>query len=144
MDAEVFMLPGHLINRSARAMTRRGEARFQQLGLAAAQLPVLAALKDGSAKTQRELAELAKIEQPTMAQLLARMKRDGLIRVKANPEDKRSSLVSLSARALKQLPAAKEAILETNSVALQGFSDEETATLCQLLRRVIENLDQAS
>ena len=142
MDQEVFMLPGHLINRSARAFARRGEGRFHELGLAPAQLPVLAALKDGSAKTQRELAEMAKIEQPTMAQLLARMKRDGLIRTKSNPEDKRSSLISLSARALKQLPAAKEAILEANAIALRGFTDEERETLCQLLRRVIENLDQ--
>ncbi len=142
MDAEIFLLPGHLINRSARAMNRWGEARFQKLGLAIAQLPVLASLKDGSTKTQRELAELARIEQPTMAQLLSRMNRDGLLRIKSNPEDKRSSLISLSPRAIKQLPAAKEAILEGNAIAFRGISKDEVATLCGLLQRVIENMDR--
>jgi len=143
MDAEIFSMPGHLISRSARAMVRWGEARFQSLGLAAAQLPVLSALKDGASRTQKELAALARIEQPTMAQLLARMERDGLIRRTENPEDKRSSLISLTPRALKKLPRAKEAILQANAAALKGFSDREVATLCRLLRRVIANLDAA-
>jgi hypothetical protein len=42
-------------------------------------LPVLVALQDGRASTQRDLACFAKIEQPPRAQMLARMERDGLI-----------------------------------------------------------------
>jgi MarR family transcriptional regulator, transcriptional regulator for hemolysin len=141
MDPQIFMMPGHLISRSARMMARWGEGRFQSLGIAAAQLPVLGALKDGASLTQKELARLARIEQPTMALLLNRMERDGLIRRTLNPQDKRSSLISLTSSAVKKLPAAKEAILQTNAAALQGFTEREVATLCRLLRRVIENLD---
>ena len=80
-------MPGHLISRSARMMVRWGEARFQSLGISAAQVPVPGALKNGTSLTRKEPAELARIEQPTMAQLLARMERDGLIRRTKNPED---------------------------------------------------------
>ena len=44
------------------------------------------------------------MEQPTLAQLLARMERDDLIRRETDPQDKRSSLVSLTGIAVGRLP----------------------------------------
>ncbi len=91
--------------------------------------------------TQKELARRVRIEQPTMAQLLVRMERDGLIRRTENPEDRRSSLISLTPRALKKLPRAKEILSAGNREALDGFTEREIATLSKLLLRVIKNLD---
>jgi hypothetical protein len=51
---------------------RLSEARLKPLGFGVAHLPVLVALQDGRASTQRDLARFAKIEQPPMAQRLAR------------------------------------------------------------------------
>ena len=143
MESETIRPPGYFIARSARLMTRWGEERFHTLGLAIAQMPVLVALKDGASLTQKELAELAQVEQPTMTHLLARMERDGLIRRTPNPHDKRSSLISLTPSALEKLPDARAILLEGNAVALRGFTDQEIATLSQLLRRVMQNLDPA-
>ena len=94
--------------------------------------------------TQTELAKLARIEQPTMAQLLARMERDGLIRRTANPQDKRSSLISLTPLALKKLPSARAVLVQGNKEALRGLTDREIETLSRLLRRVLQNLDPAA
>ena len=141
MDAEIFRRPGHLINRAARLLVRLGDSSFQPLGLATAQLPVLYALRDGASLTQKELASFAQIEQPTMAQLLNRMERDRLIRRMPNPEDKRSSLVSLTPKALKKLPRAKEVLLEGSQEALRGFTEQELETLSRFLLRVVKNLD---
>lgn len=141
MDADLFRTPGHLINRLSKLSLRWADERFQRLGLAAAQMPVLYALKDGASSTQTELARMAHIEQPTMAQLLVRMERDGLIRRAANPDDKRSSLVSLTPRALKQLPAAREVLREGNKLALEGFTEREVETLIRLLQRVLKNVE---
>ena len=141
MDQEIFRRPGHLINRSSRLLLRLGEEKFHPLGLGIAQMPVLYALKDGASLTQTELARMARIEQPTMAQLLTRMERNGLIRRTANPHDKRSSLISLTPLARKKLPLAKAALLEGSVEALQGFTEREIATLSRLLRRVVKNLD---
>ena len=141
---EKFAHSSRLIHRAARLLVRRGEGPFQALGLAFAQLPVLVALKDGAALSQKELAGAAQVEQPTMAQLLARMKRDGLVQSTPDPEDKRSSLVSLTAKALRKLPAARAVLLEGNAAALRGFTAREMATLSRLLRRVVQNLDPAA
>ena len=87
---------GHLISLAARGFARLSEARLKPLGFGVGHLPVLVALQDGRASTQRDLARFAKIEQPPMAQMLARMERDGLIRRAPDPADGRSSRITLT------------------------------------------------
>ena len=64
MDLDVLSTPGHLISLAARGFARLSEARLKPLGFGVGHLPVLVALQDGRASTQRDLARFAKIEQP--------------------------------------------------------------------------------
>ena len=106
MDLEVLSTPGHLISLAARGFARLSEARLKPLGFGVGHLPVLVALQDGRASTQRDLARFAKIEQPPMAQMLARMERDGLIRRTPDPADGRMSRITLTEVAKARLPDA--------------------------------------
>src|ERR1700761_1851151 len=99
MDLDVLSTPGHLISLAARGFARLSETRLKPLGFGVGHLPVLVALQEGRADTQRDLARFAKIEQPPMAQMLARMERDGLIRRTPDPDDGRSSRITLTERA---------------------------------------------
>ncbi|HEY1097650.1 MAG TPA: MarR family transcriptional regulator, partial [Myxococcota bacterium] len=83
------------INRTSRVVLRANDARLKAFGFSMSQMPVLHALQDGVAKSQKELAQLARIEQPTMAEMLTRMERDGVIERAPNPRDGRGSLISL-------------------------------------------------
>lgn len=140
-DWDPLRHPGHYFSRIARGLTRVGDARLRPLGLATAQLPVLTALKDGARLSQTELARWAKVEQPTMAQMLARMERDGLIRREPDPRDKRSSLVSLTDQALERLPAGRAVLRQGNADMTRGLSGAEVDTLVSLLRRVLANIE---
>jgi MarR family transcriptional regulator for hemolysin len=133
--------PGHYFSRIARALARIGDVRLRELGFATAQLPVLTALKDGAQLSQIELARWSKVEQPTMAQLLARMARDGLIRRDPDPADRRASLVSLTETARARLPAGRAILEQGNREATRGLSPQEVATLIGLLRRVLANVE---
>jgi DNA-binding MarR family transcriptional regulator len=134
--------PGHYISRIARAFARIGDLRLRDLGFATAQLPVLTALKDGARLSQMELARWAKVEQPTMAQLLARMERDGIVRRELDPRDRRSSLVALTDEACAKLPAGRAILDAGNREAMRGLSDDEVATLISLLQRVLANVEE--
>lgn len=138
----VLSTPGHLISLVARGFARLSEARLKPLGFGVGYLPVLVALKNGLAATQRDLARFAKIEQPSMAQMLVRMERDGLIRRIPDPADGRSSLVSLTKAAESRLPDACTVLFEGNREVLDGFTKVETAQLIALLSRLTANLDR--
>ena len=142
MALEVLSTPGHLISLAARAFVRLSEARLKPLGFGVGHLPVLVALRDGRAGTQRDLAQFARIEQPSMAQMLTRMERDALIRRIPDPDDRRSSRITLTEAAHARLPEACVVLLEGNREALSGFTDEETTQLVALLTRLIGNLDR--
>lgn len=134
--------PGYLINRTSRFMARWGDARLRPLGLGLAQLPVLGALRLGPS-TQKELARLVQIEQPTMAELLLRMEKGGLITRSPDPKDKRSSQIALTERASEVWPQAEAILLEGSAMALKGLSEEEITTLAALLLRVMQNIEAA-
>ena len=140
----VLSTPGHLISLAARGFARLSEARLKPLGFGVGQLPVLVALRDGHVGSQKELARFARIEQPSMAQMLARMERDGLIRRVPDPMDGRSSLISLTETARTRLPDACATLFQGNRDALSGFTDEEAAQLVALLTRLIANLDRVA
>jgi Transcriptional regulators len=142
MNEDVLSTPGHLISLAARSFARLSEARLKPLGFGVGHLPVLVALQSGVANTQRDLARFARIEQPPMAQMLARMERDGLIERMPDPADGRSSLVTLTTTAKRRLPKATATLFQGNREALDGFSDEEAAQFIALLKRVQANLDQ--
>lgn len=142
MDLDVLSTPGHLISLAARGFARLSEARLKPLGFGVGHLPVLVALQDGRASTQRDLARFAKIEQPPMAQMLARMERDGLIQRAPDPTDGRSSRITLTEVAEARLPDAIVALLRGNHRALCDFTNEEAGLLIALLTRLIANLDR--
>ncbi len=119
------MTPGHLISIAARAFTRLSEERLGPLGFGAGHVPVLVALESGVASTQRDLAKFAKVAQPPMAQMLARMERDGLITKTPDPHDGRSSHIVLTQAARERLPQASATLFQGNREAMAGFSKEE-------------------
>jgi DNA-binding MarR family transcriptional regulator len=141
MDENVLHTPGHLISLAARGFARLSEARLKPLGFGVGQLPVLVALQNGKASTQRDLARFARTEQPPMAQMLARMERDGLIERTPDPADGRSSRIVLTKAARQRMPDAIATLFEGNREALVGFSDTEAQQLVELLTRLIDNLD---
>ena len=142
MKLDVLSTPGHLISLAARGFARLSEARLKPLGFGVGHLPVLVALQNGQASTQRDLARFARIEQPPMAQMLARMERDGLIQRTPDPADGRSSRITLTPAAEARLPDAIAVLLRGNEEVLRGFTEEEAGLLADMLTRLIANLDQ--
>lgn len=131
-------MPTLQVERLARSLAKRTDEALQVAGLRAAHLPVIAALKEGNGKTQKELAILTDVEQPSMAQLLARMERDGLIMRAALPDDRRSSIVTLSSDAVQRLEPGRDVLRRINDDACSDLSPEERDTLVELLGKLIK------
>jgi len=142
IDLEVHSTPGHLINLAARGFERLSELRLKPLGFGVGYVPVLVAVKEGKANSQRDLARFARVEQPSMAQMLARLERDELVRRTPDPDDGRSSRISLTKRANARLPEACAVLFQGNREVLSDFTGVEAAQLIALLTRLIGSLDR--
>ncbi|NGM32892.1 MarR family transcriptional regulator [Methylobacterium sp. DB0501] len=131
------------IARLGRLLAKLHDVGLQRVGITASQLPVLAALKNGERRTQLELARLAGVEQPSMAQLLARMERDGLIRREPAPDDRRSTLVSLTDTALQRLEPGRDVLRAAEDTACAGLQADERAVLMDLIGRMASSVETA-
>ncbi len=132
-----------MIGQVTRTFAKLVDSPLRRLGLALGQLPVLVPLKIAGTLSQAELARMAQVEQSSMAQLLNRMERDGLVKRVSDPADGRSRLISLTARASRQLPNGKAVMDEACETALHGFTEVERAQLLAWLLRIDANLERA-
>mgnify|MGYP001208913113 FL=1 len=131
---------GYMVNWAARLFAREMDDALRPLGLMSGQLPVFFALADGNPQPQRELVRLAAVEQSTMAKTLSRMERDGLIQRSPDPNDRRSTLISLTPSAAKKLPDISAAVAAINAKSHLYLSSEDGEQLLNLLQRVISGL----
>lgn len=129
-----------MTNWAARLFARAIDVKLKPLGLSSAYMPVIFALAHGEALSQRALTEAASIEQPTMAATLARMERDGLVMKRPDPNDRRSSLYSLTPVGMEMTEKVRFAGQSVNTAAMEGLSEAEREAYLTLLGRVVANL----
>jgi DNA-binding MarR family transcriptional regulator len=61
-----------------------------------------------------------------------------------NPDDKRSTGISLTRLSRARFPKARAVLIESEREAMAGLSDDEKALLRDLLKRVLKNLETSS
>jgi DNA-binding MarR family transcriptional regulator len=131
---------GYAVNFVGRAFAFALERRLARHGVALGQFPLLLTLWEKDGLTQSEIARRLLIEQPTVANTLKRMERDGLIATAADPNNRRLVRISLTAkgRALENaLIAEAQAV---NKAAVAGLTRRDAALFLDLARRMARNL----
>lgn len=131
---------GYQIGLLSRLFDRRLQEVLKEQGVAPGQFAPLVMLFEQDGLTQAELCRRINVEQPTMANTLERMERDGLIRRKADTEDKRRALVHLTPRAREMRDAVMENARAVASRAVQRLSPADQDDMFRLLGRMVENL----
>lgn len=138
MDAFRTGSAGYLINHAARLFARGLTAEIRPLGLTTGTFPALLELWAEDGLTQKALATRLDIEQATMANTLARMERDGLIRRESNPGDGRSQRIVLTKAGRAASAPAVAAAEAVNAEILAPLSGEERRQMMSMTRRVVE------
>ena len=128
---------GYLINHLARIFEQALARRIKSLGVVPGQFPVLLALWEEDGLTQRELVDRLDVEQPTMANTLTRMERDGLIVRMPHPGDRRARIVRLTPRARALEEPATAAATAVNDMLLAGLSEPARDGFVATMRAIV-------
>lgn len=132
---------GYQVNHLARLLAQALRERIEPLGVVPGQFAQLLALYEQDGLTQAELCARVRIEQPTMANTLTRMQRDGLIDRVPDPADGRRALVTLTPRARDLQDPLVAAARAVNTTATCGLDPAQTAAFLAALAGAIDNLD---
>jgi DNA-binding MarR family transcriptional regulator len=131
---------GYMTNWAARLLIRTIAPKLEAHDMSFGYLPVLFTLSETAKLTQKQIAEIIGVEQPTMAATLSRMERDGLIMRTPDPADKRSALVSLSPEAKDKLAVVERAVNETNEQAFSLLSAAERKQFFAIMAKIVAAL----
>ena len=136
------MTSGREVARALRAaylaLHRQTNACFAKDGVTADQFVLLAALADGDAVTQQDLARRISSDHNTVRAMLLLLEGRGLVARERHPADGRARCVTLTAkgrRVFEKLFARSEALRRR---LLAAFRPDEVTALVGLLRRVAE------
>lgn len=132
---------GYLLNKATRRFRLRLCDSLAQTGLRPQQAAALIALaRSGAGKlTPTELADAIDTDPATTSGLIERLTRDGWIGAMPNPDDGRSRLIGLTAKAEEALPAVMVAANAVSAEATSCLTADEVATLGSLLARLCES-----
>lgn len=131
---------GYQIGLLNRLYDRCLQDALKEFGVAPGQFAPLVMLFEEDGLTQAELCRRINVEQPTMANTLERMERDGLIRRKADSDDRRRALVFLTPRAKDIQAQVMEAARAVSNRAVAHLGAGEQDDMFRLVGRMVENL----
>ena len=101
------------------------------------QYAVLLVLEQRPGVSQRELGDELDLDRSTIAELAARMVRNGLVERISDPQDKRRNTLFLTATGRALLAELKPRVGNVERVLTQHLSAAERDTLRQLMERLL-------
>lgn len=104
------------------------------------QPPMIMIIAKHEGITQNQIAEKLNLKPATVAIMLKRMEKAGLIQRKQDEVDRRLQRVYLTEKGKAQCEFLQQQMQKLENLAVLGFSEEEKTQLKNFLDRIIENL----
>jgi len=118
----------------------RREKLLSGLKLYRGQAPMLLLLSEKDGLTQKEIAEEMKIKPSTVAIMVRRMRKRGLVITQRDEKDRRFSKVYLTDEGRKFICKLKKIFKQLEEECFSNFSEEEREILKNYLERIRDNL----
>ncbi|WP_448522631.1 MarR family winged helix-turn-helix transcriptional regulator [Pseudothermotoga sp.] len=113
---------------------------LEKHGIHPGQPPMIMIISKHEGMTQNQIAEKLNLRPATVAIMLRRMEKAGLIHRKQDETDRRLQRVYLTEKGKSHCDFLKQQMQRMEIVATQGFSKEEKLQLTNFLDRIIVNL----
>lgn len=132
--------PGYLVKRVQQLLRQTCDQRLRSTGVSMSQYAVLRALADHPAASSAELARLCFVTRQSLQDVLAGLRRAGLVTVADRAYRGRARPVALTPEGEAGLRAAQEVVTAVERRMLGGLGSEAVRTLSTLLGSCAENL----
>ncbi len=120
-----------------RIFTQRAATRD---GVFLGQMPVLRYVLEHPGCTQKDVADFLQVSPPSVAVMVKRMVRDGMLTKEANERDMRQNHLTITEEGRSVEEQCRQMFGRMDEQVYAGFSKEELEQLSSYLNRLIENL----
>src|ERR687887_2318449 len=133
---ELVASTAFLLKRLGFRAKEQAMSAYEGTGLSPYHHAVLISLDEGAHETQGSIADALGYDRGQLVGLLDELEERGLVERRRDPEDRRRHLVSLTPEGKKALGRLRAVPRQSEAVFLDPLTDEERATLYDLLLRL--------
>ena len=130
-------------NRFISIIGRFGQIYFDRelrpMNIGAGQIRIIRALAIKDGINQERIRLFFHLDKATVAKTIKPLIREGYITREKNPEDKRAYRIFLTDKGQSIMPALKQTVRRWADILTDGFTEEETQSINDLLFRMSEN-----
>lgn len=131
------------VARVTRRWRKMLDERLKDLGVTQARWSTMVYLeKGGEGLTQRELAGLMAIENPTLVRLLDSLEQQGLIERRPCPNDRRARRLHLTKAGRNFMDVLSQRAETLREEMLEGISDKEIECTVKVFHKILENAEK--
>ncbi|MGQ9856494.1 MAG: MarR family winged helix-turn-helix transcriptional regulator [Fervidobacterium sp.] len=116
------------------------EKTLKEFNVHPGQIPILFLLKKKPGQSQKEIAKTINVEPGTIAIMLRRMEKSGLVRRVQDEKDRRVLRVFITDKADELIKKLRRIVSDVEEIFLSNFTQEEKEKLNELLRKAKKNL----
>lgn len=109
-------------------------------GIYLGQLPAMRYIAMNPGCTQKDVAEFIQVSPPSIAVMVKRMVRDGVVQKKADEKDLRQNRLYITDKGMELAQHCHQMFNRMDEQVYAGFSEEELTLLSSFLTRLIDNL----
>jgi DNA-binding MarR family transcriptional regulator len=125
----------------ARALDSISNIEFKEYDLTKGQYLYVVRICENPGIIQEKLAELIKVDRTTAARAIKKLEMNGFIEKKEDEHNKKIKRLFPTEKGKNVFPFIKRENEHSNSIALDGFTEQETETVFNLLQRVRKNIE---
>jgi DNA-binding MarR family transcriptional regulator len=126
----------------ARALDSISNIEFKEHELTKGQYLYLVRICENPGIIQEKVAEMIKVDRTTAARAIQKLEINGFIEKKDDQQNKKIKKLFPTEKGKTVYPFIKRENDYSNSVALEGFSEEEVEIIFNLLQRVRKNIEK--
>ncbi len=101
------------------------------------QAGILFLLQEKNGRSMSELGQLLSLDNSTITGLIDRLEKSGFVQRKANPKDRRMSLIHITRQGIKEVSKAKTVINQVNDEIKADFSKQEIEAFKKILNSFV-------
>jgi len=132
----------YLINRAGVRVATKFTQDVKPFDVTVQEWRVLAAVHHYGPQRMSALADLTSIDRTTLSRLISRMEQGGFVQRSRAEEDGREVHIALTEKGSETAKAIIPLAIRYESIALDGFTEVETAAFKDMLKRVYDNFEK--
>lgn len=133
---------GELIKRLNSIMEKRANNSLNEDGITLSQIKLLCILEQEGSLTLKELEKYFCVAQATIAGIVVRLEKKGLIESFYLPEDKRAKHIRLTDDGIKMCEHARCSMERNEQWLLSSLDDDEKKELHRLLQKIYDDISR--